>query len=348
MKLDNNAMTRLHEAIGSGEIVTVYARNKFGTNAELSAKVFNVDPDGVVLDFGTLREGAREVYSTNLVRCNSTFSTSGRIFKTHSLKPGFMITFIIDHNGNNIFTNDEKSIYVSYGLQDANIDEIQSKYCLHVPSYKSSDQYLLALNSLIGKRIAIRDSFSTNIDPKKSGILEYAYVDNKTQEVRLTFITIGGERSYTISKEDKGILVMNPDESITQASAKHFKISEPVKALFAPYKKCDESDMSNEEKALYLKAIEDLENTTEEVLRENGRVEFDFNKDSMLSTFFRLMPKYNPFLEKIKNDFKGVKVSKNYVLDNDKVIYSQYFDSDLPINKTVESIMKIAEEAQKE
>jgi len=348
MKISNLAMTRLHEAIGSGEIVTVFARNRFGTNAELSAKVFSVDPDGVVLDFGTMREGAREVYSTNLVRCNSTLSKTGKFFKRYSLKPGFMITFILDKNGNKIFTNDERAIYSSYGLQNENIDNIRQKYCLHVPGYKSTETYLFALNSLIGKRIAIRDSFSAEFDPRKSGVLEYAYINNNTQDVHLIFMTIGGEREYTISKEDKGILVMNPDESIIQASAKQLKISEPVKALFKPYKNFDELDMTADEKAIYSMFIDDLENTTEEVLRESGKVEFNFNKGSMLPLFFRLMPKYKQYIDMVKKEFEGVKVSANQVSTGDKILYSRYFDTDLPVNKRVQKLMDISAEVHNE
>lgn len=348
MKLDNVAVTRLHEAIGSGEIVTVFGRNRFGTNAELSAKVFSVDQDGIVLDFGTLREGAKEVYSANLVRCNATLAKSGKVFKKYSLKPGFMITFILDKNGNKIFTNDEKSIYASYGLQDENLDKIYKKYCLHVPGFNSIDTYLLALNSLIGKRVAIRDNFSEEFNPMKSGVLEYAYVDNNSQDVRLIFMTIGGEREYSISKDDKGILVMNPDESIVQASAKQFKISEPVKALFASYKDLDKLDMSKDDKILYSMAIDDLENTTEEVLREKGKVEFNSDKNDMFETFFRLMPKYKQFKEMLASSFAGVKVSPNRVKNNDEIICSRYFDTELPINKRVQRLMEASSDCEKE
>ena len=314
MKFNEEQMAYLRVMIGQGRYVSVLARNQYGQNAVLNAKVYSVDENGVILDFNSERENAHYLNTENHVSCYTDLISSGRFIKHYSLQDGFLIDGVFDGE-TQIFLNDQKTVARANRIYEQN-------YARDLKYLSFMNQNLYAeITKHIGGRVCVRSKFSANVVDKRNGILKS--VRKANGEIILDFTSVLGERTYIVPSSARGIMFFDKYHNVEHEFLNYrLPKSESVKeALNLIVKPIDEEhfDLLDGGRDIMRHL---LGTALQEMLSDDQIVVIDKkNENNAINTFFKLYPNFVRYKECINNNFNKIVISENgVVLDGKKVV----------------------------
>lgn len=189
MKFDSYAFEQLHYARGSQNFVKVVCYNKYGHRGLVRARVKEVYPDAILLDFNTSFESshknAEQVYA--LFYTNLEKKEKG-IFAKKGLRKGFLIESIISDARNEIFHNDEKTMKTATKLFEENCEK-DNRFETDI----ANDPRYSLYNQFIGDRVIIEKNFKDGRYNSFSGVMQYA---SRYNPEKITVSLIVGDMEY--------------------------------------------------------------------------------------------------------------------------------------------------------
>lgn len=192
MKFNEYQKMRLHNIHGDGEFIRVFGYNKFGTPVNIRAKIKQVYPDSLVLNYNTEFESSMSGYPEVTAVFNTTLAKERKgLFAKPQLKNGFFIEKIVTETRQDLFINDDLTMIKAKKL----FEENRKKDNRAKVDISNDRQYSL-YNQFIGDRVVIEKYFEDGTSASANGVLESA---SRYSDDYITLALAIGESVYELN-----------------------------------------------------------------------------------------------------------------------------------------------------
>ncbi len=192
MKFNEYQKMMLHNINGERGFVKIIGFNKYGSPINIRARIREIYPDALILDYNTEFESAMRGYPDVSAVFNTNLTKESRsLFAKQKLRKGFFIEKIITETRTELFVNDEATMRKAKKLFEENYKK-DNRAKVDI----SNDKQYSLYNQFIGDRVVIEKYFNDGTTASANGVLESA---SRYSDDYITLVLATGDYLYDLS-----------------------------------------------------------------------------------------------------------------------------------------------------